>query len=842
MAYKATTTRQSKPRSGIALGGIGAGWFELRQDGQFYDWNIFNNKPLYLGAPFAMDHDSLLFFVIRFQVKGEQPRLRLLQIENKLGAAAIRGHEHYYIFPWLSGVDQIDFHATFPFAHLTYTDRDMPLAVELEAYTPFIPHDVKNSSLPAAIFTFNVTSQCDKPVDVLLMACMRNAVGYDVEDKLYDHKVVDGKGYRTIEMTCKRLPRKHTSAGSMGLTSLSGASTYYLGWEHHHPYYEIVLRNRKLPNLDDTQGRNPKNKTTDKSQAMSHAYSTIAMSRKLNQSGHTLKHTFAATWHFPNAYAQDPGPSTRGNCRAAEHIEGHYYDNFFKSSSDVAAYVADHHETLYEKTRHFREAFYDSSLDEFVLDQVNSNLNTFFTSSWLTKAGHFGIIEGLNAYQSYAGLATTDVAMYGSVSYASLFPELAMDVIRTYQKFQHQRGSVAHSIPRNFRDIGDRESNPKRLDMPAQYAFMALRAFFWSSDRKYLKEIWPSVTKALDYVLRERDMNNDLLPDMEGVMCSYDNFPMYGVASYVAGQWLAAVRAAMEAARILGDNKTLAAYGRVFERGCATFEQKLWNGKYYRLSNDLEGPHGEKDEGCLTDQLIGQWAAHQIGMGHIFSEARVKKALDHVMKSNYVPEYGLRNCQWPCDQYFHDVSETTWVDQANTCWTGVELGFASFLIYEGLLEHGLEVIRNVDERYRHWGIYWDHQEFGGHYFRPMSAWAIIHAALGLSICDQVYTFAPKIPGDDIKLFFAFHGGYGHYIRQIEEDGARIILRALSGALTLRKMITTIDDPEKVTCLTIAGVEVEEEDYDAQATDHGIEIEFDPAVVIDDGQALEIVIC
>ena len=78
MAYTATMTREAKPRSGVALGGIGAGWFELRQDSIFYNWNIFNNRPLGLGAPFNMANDSILFFVVRYQEAGQEPRMRLL--------------------------------------------------------------------------------------------------------------------------------------------------------------------------------------------------------------------------------------------------------------------------------------------------------------------------------------------------------------------------------------------------------------------------------------------------------------------------------------------------------------------------------------------------------------------------------------------------------------------------------------------------------------------------------------------------------------------------------------------------------------------------------------------
>ena len=37
MAYAVTMVRNNKPRSGVTLGGIGTGGFEIRQDGVFYN-------------------------------------------------------------------------------------------------------------------------------------------------------------------------------------------------------------------------------------------------------------------------------------------------------------------------------------------------------------------------------------------------------------------------------------------------------------------------------------------------------------------------------------------------------------------------------------------------------------------------------------------------------------------------------------------------------------------------------------------------------------------------------------------------------------------------------------
>ena len=778
------------------MGGLGCGWFELRQDGQFYNWSIFNNRPVGMGTFFKETPQSVLFFLLRYQVEGCDPRICLLQIEESHGVAGLDGHEFQYIFPWLSGVDRIDYSASFPFSTLRFSERDMPLEITMKAWSPFIPHNAKDSALPVGFFDFSVRSTSEKPVDVTLLASMRNWVGYDVKSKAWANRIVEGDGFRAFEMSCTGMDTGRESFGGMGIASLHPDSRYSCGWGHPHPYYERLLRERVLPDLDDTAARNAPDPATGGVWAKHACFSTIGRTVRLEKAGDGMEHTFVATWDFPNRANRRPGEasigpagyleaSETGKISAAEkkaaHNEGHYYSNFFSSSGEVAAYAVKHATRLRDETRRFHDVYFDSSLPGYVLDQVNSNLNTFRTSSWFTKEGNFGIVEGLSPTKAFAGLSTMDVAMYGGISTAALFPELEKAFIRSHLRFQNENGSVIHSIGYNYRDKDPREASSKRLDMPAQYAYMALRAGLWQADHAFLAEVWPSVKRALEYGLRERDYDGDGLPDMEGIMCSYDNFPMHGIAPYVATQWLAAYATAIEVAGLLGDAEAVVRYRDVLARGSAVLEEKTWNGSYYRLY--AKGV--ELDEGCLSDQIIGQWAARLLNLVPFLRAERVRSALRSIMRMNYRDDQGLRNCQWPTDVFLHDVNPDCWVDQANTCWTGVELAFASLLIYEGLVAEGLAVIRNVDERHRRWGIYWDHQEFGGHYFRPMSAWGIIHAALGFSAVDGVVTFDPKIVDEDgsCRLFFITSDGYGHF----EKDAESITVRVLSGHFRFRQL-------------------------------------------------------
>ncbi|MGF1449578.1 MAG: GH116 family glycosyl hydrolase [Opitutales bacterium] len=787
-----TMRREHKARSGTALGGIGTGGCELLKDGTFRNWNAFNNQPLFTGPMLPFDEQSnLLFFVVRYQVKGQTPKMKILQIDEGHMVGAIP--THVYEFPWLSGVEQIDYQASYPFTRLVFTDQDMPFDIELVCWHPFIPHNAKDSGLPGFYCDFTVTAKGNQPVDVLLTTSWRNCAGYAVEERIHKVTTKRDKAALRATMTADKMDATDTSWGTQTLLTAGASSTYYVGWEHRHPYYEIFLRSAQLPDINDTKGRNSKNPKTGKLQAGDRLWSTVGKHARLTRKGQRFKHSFIVAWHFPNLYAGLTPREMAAGKTPPKTIEGHAYANFLKDSAAVANYLLQNRKRLLEQSRRFHDAFYDSSLPHYVLSQINSNLTTFTFSSWYTREGDFGIQEGLLPDQRKGPVATVDVGLYGSIATAALFPELDQQMMRVHQRIQKKNGEISHAVPCNFHIFEGTEHVHSRLDLPSQFTIMAIRAYFFSGDRAYLEGIWPAVTQALNYVHRERDKDGDGLPDMEGAMCTYDNFPMYGPSSYVAGLWLSALTYAIEAAKVLGDSESEVAFAEWLQRGERVFEEKLWNGEYYDLYNDVGGQiRGDRDAGCLTDQLIGQFTNHQCGLRPLLahSAGRKKKALRAILKRNYRDDLGLANCQWPGDVFYHDVDPDCWNDQANTVWTGVELAFASFLLYEGMPREALKIIRNVDERYRREGRYFDHQEFGGHYFRPMSAWGILNGALGLAIREDIYTFAPKIEGEPLRLFFAHGAGTAHYERTTSKNAEKVAVVPVTG--TFRAKVLNLE--------------------------------------------------
>ncbi|WP_317169263.1 GH116 family glycosyl-hydrolase [Mucilaginibacter humi] len=55
-----------------------------------------------------------------------------------------------------------DFSARFPFADITLKDKDVPLAIQIKGWSPFIPTDEDNSSLPVGGLEYHFKNNSTK--------------------------------------------------------------------------------------------------------------------------------------------------------------------------------------------------------------------------------------------------------------------------------------------------------------------------------------------------------------------------------------------------------------------------------------------------------------------------------------------------------------------------------------------------------------------------------------------------------------------------------------------------------------------------------------------------------
>ena len=172
-----------------------------------------------------------------------------------------------------------------------------------------------------------------------------------------------------------------------------------------------------------------------------------------------------------------------------------------------------------------------------------------------------------------------------------------------------------------------------------------------------------------------------------------------------------------------------------------SFMETYWSDEYGEIKYQI-------GDGCLTDQILGQWHADVAGLGDLLAPEKVRTALKSVFAENFRPS--LRDHFNPCRVYAYEDEAglliCTWpkgttkpavpAPYAEEVWTGLEYMMASHLILRGLVEEGLTIVRAA--RARHDGSRrspWNDIECGSYYARSLSSYALVNAYTGISF-DQ----------------------------------------------------------------------------------------------------------
>ncbi|HQH62274.1 MAG TPA: GH116 family glycosyl-hydrolase, partial [Clostridiales bacterium] len=136
------------------LGGIGAGCVGLAGNGRLVDFEIFNR-------PNKNSVNGFTHFAVKAEKGGEVLDARVLHgdlMAPYSGAANTDGFGGFGFgvnrstMAGLPHFERCSFTAAYPFARVDFQDRRFPGEVALEAFSPLIPLNDKDSSIPAAFF------------------------------------------------------------------------------------------------------------------------------------------------------------------------------------------------------------------------------------------------------------------------------------------------------------------------------------------------------------------------------------------------------------------------------------------------------------------------------------------------------------------------------------------------------------------------------------------------------------------------------------------------------------------------------------------------------------------
>ncbi|XP_031340395.1 non-lysosomal glucosylceramidase isoform X3 [Photinus pyralis] len=369
------------------------------------------------------------------------------------------------------------------------------------------------------------------------------------------------------------------------------------------------------------------------------------------------------------------------------------------------------------------------------------------------KYGRFGYLEG-HEYRMYN---TYDVHFYASFALAMNWPNLQKSMQYDFKDYvfleDHHRQrmwydgkfaqrKIKNSVPH---DSGDSNGDPFVLinvypvhdvsewkDLNSKFVLQALRDYKLTmkfEDGSFGKQYLEDMYKACHVVMQKSmtfDTDHDGLIENSGFPDqTYDAWIMTGSSAYCGGLWLAALYAMVVIARELNKNEDENMYAGILEKAKTAFEDKLWNGKFYNFDCS------KLASSVMADQLCGHWYLRCSGFEYeVFPKSNVESALNTIFENN-VMRY-KNGTSGAVNGYIFEKEIDTTALQSEEVWTGVTYSLASCMIYENLNSKAWKTIGGmVNLLTNRIGLAFETPEALGFkhyrsvgYMRPLSIWAV----------------------------------------------------------------------------------------------------------------------
>jgi non-lysosomal glucosylceramidase len=838
------------PHLAMPIGGIGTGNLAICADGGLRQWQLHN----------VGNHAGALpssFFAIR-ATRWEPPldTVRILQAAAPAPSTGTPLVTDDVVPQWQrdllaghGGVERTTFAATYPEATVDYHDPELPLDVSLHAFNPLVPLDVDTSSIPAAMFTFRLVNTDEYPIHGTLGVAMQNAVGWDGispidgvrgagyggnvnrmrrvpgtagwrdgEARWRDGEV--GGGWTEVRLENVALADDAPGAGQLVLAVDDDTAPVLTQWRHPDEFIAFLAsraladgaaRLRHARGAADPQRHAPAD-TVGPSPA-GHTWNTgIGVPFHLEPGEQRLIRA-TLTWHFPNRYVnfEQFGPD-RPEWGRSRFWLGNHYATRYTDAQDVFDRVRRDWHELRAATEAWTGTLTGSGLDDAAVTHLAAQLVPVRSPSCFRAAdGRFFGFEGTlgastamwsGVFGGSCPLNCTHVWNYEQ-ALAKAFPELERDMRETeFEIMQAPEGYLPHRVvaPVYLRQFwGEPIGGPDQpaLDGMLGTVLKAYREYRAGAGLDWLRRYWPNLVRLLDHV--DRTWNTDGTGMLTGIQPSTHDIDLTGLNTYQGTLWLAALRAAEQMARLVGDDAA-DRYRATFVQGSRAYDEALFTGEYY-VQRLLPGDSADYQwgDGCLADQLIGQWWAHQLGLGHLLPAEHVRTALRSIVRHNlrhgfhdFVQPYrsfadgadsGLLMCCWP-----HGGRPDVPTRYADEVWTGSEYQLAAHCLREGLAEEARAVLDAVWARYdgRRRNPY-NEIECGDHYVRAMAGWSVLEALAGFDEDGPAGTVTLGRPESAVPIL----SSHGWGLWSASETG--LALECKGGSMDMRVLMISGDD-------------------------------------------------
>ena len=856
----------------MPLGGIGTGNLAICADGGLRQWqlhNIGNHAGALPGSFFALR-------VSRWEPPLDEVRILQAPPRDSTGTPLVSDD---VVPDWqrdllsrCPGVARTTFCGTYPIARVRYLDPAVPLGVTLEAFNPLVPLDVDVSSIPAAFFTFRLINDGDHPLHGTLGATVQNAVGWDGITPI-DGVVAPGyggntnrllrrEGWTSVVLENGALPDDAAGAGQMVLAADDPHAAALLRWRHADEFVTF-LRSRALasgaPRLALAAGvADPQRHAPQSATVASPAGSTWNTGLGvpfLLQPGQQRLIRIALTWYFPNRYInfEQFGPD-RPEWGRSRFWLGNHYATRYGDAQDVFERVRRDWSALREATGAWTGTLAGSGLDDAAVTHFAAQLATVRSPTCFRGAdGRFFAFEGVLGASTvmWSGssggscpLNCTHVWNYAQ-ALAAAFPELERSMRETeLEIMQAPDGYIPHRViaPTYLRQLwGEPIGGPDQpaLDGMLGTILKAYREYRGGAGIDWLRRYWPNLTRLLRHV--DRTWNVDGTGMLSGVQPSTHDIDLTGRNPLMGTLWLAALRAAEEMALLVDDADAGATYRATFSQASEAYDAALFTGEYY-AQRLLPGDNTDYQwgDGCLTDQLIGQWWAHQLDLGYLLPAEHVRTALAAVVRHNLRRGFGdprdfnrpyrvfadgddagLLLCTWP-----RGGRPAVPIRYADEVWTGSEYQVAAHCWREGLQHEGRAVLDGVWARYdgRRRNPF-NEIECGDHYARSLAGWSALEALAGFAHDGPAGAYTLRRPGvPSTSVPFLARSGWGLWSQQ----GDELVMACTGGRLDVHRL--TVVGGEGACKAFVDGTAVP-----IRCTSTGIE--FPDGIRLIDGQTL-----
>lgn len=772
--------------SGVALGGLGTGTVEIRADGLFYNWQIFNNPPwtsLISGSRTQdntrvggkveltsepMDNRGLLFLLWAKRKGDKFAHLLLLGLDND----PLNTNKFYV--PYLRTPKKINYYGEFPVARLEYTELGIPLEVTARFTSSFIPSDAQHSAIPGFYADFFVTTKDVSHWEISITAIMTNATGFESPGCQKRNVLKKGATATTILMDTPDAAPDDPATGTLALAAEGKNVTYCAGysWIRRHGgtadrryLFKDLYTNGLLPNWE--YGLQPPKfpsdlRLSDLSKEQQAAFNKVCKEHyDISQWEYFKQHSKPEPVGSQFGHSLDTGLDQRANLldRQYGRWEGSLCVNgtVKKSKTFEARFAIGWH--FPNHIVHDSRPGSDDSLVRFnmgheytkrfgnALDVVTSLLKNRKTLLGPTLQFHDALFNStLPATvidQISAQLSTLPRCSWWTTANGfGIWEGLGCCGVHTTDVAYNGSIPIPLMFPELSRYQLDLTKTFQREDGRVPHLFPA--SFSHPNNAWYRTDMMAQYVLMVyrDYcwtgdVRFIKDFYNSCVLAMR-CMAATDadgnGLPDASGADTTYDTW------GMFGTTAFMSGLFLSAISALQKMALLAGDPQTaqWAGAAFdkgKKSYEKELWNGKylrlwhrisddtSDEGCMADQFSGYWYSVMLGLAPHIDSTRINTALKSIMTHNFTPGRGLINGAYPLGQLPpHQYFSNTMPDGV---WTGIEYAVASLLLYKDLKKEASQILDDVYDRYAASGGIWRHDECGTYYYRPVSIWAVM---------------------------------------------------------------------------------------------------------------------